>query len=220
MKEKPKLKKFAVLSVIFILIAGGALAATHYYEAAKQEMELAAKKEREAKEWAARKEAEKKQVLDEINELTAKQEAANNAKVNLSRFVVERSRFYKVSEKYSSGEKPIIDLAVIELAVRNDTDQAVARAYFKGTISSPGRSVPWLVKEFNYSIKGGLEPGEKANWKLAPHQFYNLAAPLDAILTVDVVRLDGADGKAIFDASSLTEYEQRRLIELKSKFNQ
>jgi Ca2+/Na+ antiporter len=227
MKEKPKPKKLAVLSVFFALIVGGALAATHYYETAKQTKELAERKEKEAKEFAAKKEnevkelaarqeAEKNQALEEIKELMAKQEAVNNAKFNLSRFVVERSRFYKYKERYR--EKP-----AIELTVRNGTDQAVARAYFKGTISSPGRSVPWLVEEFNYSIKGGLEPGEKANWRLAPNQFGEwgqVDAPSDAIFTVDVVRLDGADEKAIFDASGLTEYEQRRLIELKSEFAQ
>ena len=25
---------------------------------------------------------------------------------------------------------------------------------------SPGRSVPWLKEDFNYTIPGGLEPGE------------------------------------------------------------
>ena len=96
-------------------------------------------------------------------------------------------------EKEYMGNQPII-----ELTVENRTGQAISRAYFEGTLASPNRSVPWHKDTFNYSISGGLEPGEKAAWSLAPNMFSGwgkIEAPADAVFTVTVERLDGADGE-------------------------
>ena len=129
---------------------------------------------------------------------------------------MSKSRFYQKAQAYGLGNQPII-----EITVNNGTGSAVARAYFKGTIASPGRSVPWLVESFNYSISGGLEPGETQSWSLAPNQFSDwgkVEAPKDAIFTVTVERLDGADGKPLFDAGAFTERDAIRLTTLQEKY--
>jgi hypothetical protein len=105
--------------------------------------------------------------------------------------------------------------------VRNGTDKAVARAYFEGTIASPDRSVPWHKDTFNYSISGGLEPGEQATWNLAPNMFSDwgkIDAPSDAVFTVTVERLDGADGEPIYSTTEFGEYERERLEQLKKEY--
>jgi hypothetical protein len=165
---------------------------------------------------AARAERERQQALAEIQELAEKQKKSEAAKTELARFEVSKSRFYQETNKYGIGTEPII-----EITVKNATDSAVARAYFKGTIASPGRSVPWLVDTFNYSIRGGLEPGEAQSWKLAPNQFSDwgkVDPPKDAIFTVTVERLDGADGKPLFDAGAFTERDATRLATLQEKY--
>jgi len=71
--------------------------------------------------------------------------------------------------------------------------------------------VPWVEDDFNYQIPGGLEPGEEARWKLSPNMFSDwgkVDAPPEAVLTVTVLRLDGADGEemlSIRDAAEVVE---------------
>ena len=141
-----------------------------------------------------RKAKEKEQALEEIKELEIKQANNELARQELKAFEILRSRFY-LQEKRYSGKQPII-----ELTVKNGTSSAVSRAYFEGTIASPNRSVPWFKDTFNYSISGGLEPNEEASWSLAPNMFSDwgkVEAPADAVFTVTIERLDGADGKPI-----------------------
>ena len=161
-----------------------------------------------------REEKERTQALAEIKELEGKQAKAAQAREKLVAFEVVRSRFYKSSGFL--GDQP-----VIELTVKNGTATAVSRAHFRGTLASPGRSVPWLRDDFNYEISGGLEPGETATWRLSPNMFSDwgkVEAPKDAVLTVDVVRIDGPDKEPLFDAEGLSEHDSERLAELKAKF--
>ncbi len=163
-----------------------------------------------------RQQKERAQALAEIKELEEKQSQAKRAKVELAKFQVIRSRFYKVKEMFL-GDQP-----VIELTVKNGTTQPVSRAYFVGTLASPGRAVPWLKEEFNYQISGGLEPGESASWRLSPNMFVGgwsrVEAPKDAILTVEVVELEGIDGKSLFSSREFTSEDAERLTELKKKY--
>lgn len=160
-------------------------------------------------EMKAREEA---QAKAEIAELLERKERAAKDKASLANFVVERSRFYRVPQEYI-GPK-----TVIELTVKNGTGAAVSRAYFRGTLATPGRAVPWIRDEFNYEIRGGLEPGESATWYLEPNMFSDwgqVEAREDAVFTVEVLRLDGADSNALFDASAFSEDDEKRLANLK-----
>ena len=164
---------------------------------------------------AEREQKEREQALQEIAELRKKKQDADSDREKLAAFEVTRSRFYKQSQRFG-GPKPII-----EVSVKNGTDQAVSRAYFRGTLASPGRSVPWLRKKFNYSISGGIEPGETASWELAPNQFSEwgtVESPADAVFTVEVTKIDGSDGETLYDSEGLSEREQERLDELTEKF--
>ncbi len=163
-----------------------------------------------------RKERERQQALEEIRELEAKRINSEKAREELKKFQVIRSRFY-LREHQFMGKQPII-----ELTVNNGTRHAVSRAYFEGTLASPNRSVPWHKDTFNYRISGGLEPGEKATWNLAPNMFSDWAkvdVPKDAVFTVTVEQLDGPDGKAIYSAREFSESDRERLDELKKQYD-
>ena len=154
---------------------------------------------------------EAKKAVDELAILKAE---AEKARARLAKFEVVSARYAKKKRQYF-GVEPRIDLEV-----KNDTGAAVSRAYFRGTLRSPGRSVPWLEDTFNYEISGGLEHGETAKWSLAPNMFsdWGTVEPgADAILHVDVLRLDGADGNPLFDASDWGPEQEERL-EMLSKF--
>ncbi|MFH2349653.1 DUF6694 family lipoprotein [Enterobacter hormaechei] len=162
-----------------------------------------------------REKKEKEQAIQEIKELEAKQSASVEAADKLKAFKVERSRFYLEKQNYGP------DQPVLDISVENGTDKSVARAFFKGVISSPGRSVPWYTDTFNYEIPGGLEPGEKAHWKLEPNMFSdwaNVNAPDDAIFTVTVTELRDVDGKSIFGTTEFSEQDAERLKKLKEKY--
>lgn len=110
---------------------------------------------------------------------------------------------------------------IIELTVYNGTNQAISRAYFTGTLSSPNRSVPWLKDDFNYPIPGGLEPGEEVTWSLAPNMFSDwgtVNAAKDAILLVEVRRLDDAMGEQLYSLNVFGDQEAERLNELLNSY--
>ncbi|WP_241644984.1 hypothetical protein [Rosenbergiella metrosideri] len=107
------------------------------------------------------------------------------------------------------------------MSVENGTNKAIARAYFKGVIASPGREVPWLTDTFNYQISGGLEPGEKAEWNLAPNIFSDwgkVNAPSDAVFTVTVIRVDDAQGNPVFGDAEFSERDAKRLAEFQAEY--
>lgn len=159
----------------------------------------------------------KEQAKGEIEELYEKNAQAEKDKQMLAKFEVKRSRFYKRKQgTYYVTEEPII-----ELTVMNGTDKAVSRAYFTGTLASPNRSVPWIKDDFNYQISGGLEPGEEVTWYLAPNVFSDwgeVDAPKDAVLTVEVKKLDGPDGAEMYSINNFGEAEQERLEELLANY--
>jgi hypothetical protein len=164
---------------------------------------------------AERQAREREQALNEIQELEKARIEVDKSREELKKFSILRSRF-SLKERDFMGKQP-----VIELTVKNGTNSPVSRAYFNGVIASPNRSVPWLKDDFNYSIKGGLEPNEEASWSLAPNMFSDwgkVDAPADAVFTVTVERLDGPDGKTLFSTTGFGEQEAKRLDELKSKY--
>lgn len=156
---------------------------------------------------------ERAQVIAEIKELEDKKAGAVAARAQLAKFEVNRSRFRQVPQRFG-GPEPVINLTV-----RNGTSAAISRAYFVGTVATPGRSVPWIRESFNYQIAGGLEPGETAEWSLAPNQFSpwgKTDVPAGAVLTIDVVKLDGPDGKVLYDAEFGVD-DEKRLARLKEQ---
>lgn len=182
----------------------------------EREAKRKAEEEQRRQEQAARDAERKRQAaLEEIQTLEADMAKADAAANELGKFQVLNSRYYvKVTKSsfYTDRSK------IIEVSVRNGTDKPVSRAYFKGTLASKERSVPWAVDTFNYTIPGGLEPGEKATWKLMGDysDFATAGAPEDAVLTVIVERLDGASGEPIADSRVFDERKAKRLEELQA----
>jgi hypothetical protein len=79
-----------------------------------------------------RRSKEREQASSEIAELRQKKQAAEKAKGELAKFKVTRSRFYRQEQRFGGAEP------IIELALTNNTGVAISRAYFTGTLASPG----------------------------------------------------------------------------------
>lgn len=112
--------------------------------------------------------------------------------------------------------------ATIVLSVENETKHPVSHAFFIGRVVSPGRSVPWIEHSFNYTIAGGLEPGERATWRLKPSTFQgswtSVTVPRGATLDVQVVKLEGPDGAPLWGGARFTAGDQRLLDSLTHRF--
>lgn len=146
-----------------------------------------------------------------------------NRKIEFEKKLAALRVFRVLDAKYYKEDSIAGKYPVIELTVQNDTQYSVKCAYFRGVVSSPGRSVPWINGTFIHTISGGIEPGEKANWKLAQNKYMEWGrddAPADALFTVTVYRLDGPDDKELFGDAEFSEYDQKRLEELESKYGQ
>lgn len=152
-----------------------------------------------------------------VSNLVEEQKRAAEAQKNLRDFQVLRSRFYK-RENALGMEEPILDLTV-----ENATDTAISRVFFTGTIKSPERAVPWLdSKSFNYTVPGGVEPGEQTRWRLKPNMFSewgNVDAPDDAEFSVEVVELRGPDGETLWSSRDFGDQEQAELDSLRSRLD-
>src|SRR6266508_4249965 len=85
---------------------------------------------------------------------------------------------------------------------QSQTMQALSRIYYHGTVTSLGRSIPWLDEDFNNEVAGGLEPGETKHLQLSPNMFSNWETREtqgrdDLVLMVRVVNAEGAEKKKL-----------------------
>jgi hypothetical protein len=146
----------------------------------------------------------------EVAKLEKKQADSEQARQQLKQFQVLQASAQ--IEKRGSRKQ-----WVRVVVVKNDTDQVVSHAYFRGTLQSAGRDTPVLTDTFNHKVKGGIQPGEQAEWKIHPSKssaWKGLEESADMTYTVEVVRLDGANGKPVFK-NDFTADDQRRLDAIK-----
>lgn len=165
---------------------------------------------------AARKEKEREQALQEIAELEKQRKDAEADTESIRKFEVTRSRFWLERERYSIRSQP-----KIALSLKNGTDHAVARVFATGTIATPGRSVPWLKEDFNFSISGGIEPGETYDTVLEPNMFSdwgNISPPADAVFTVTIIELVGNEDVKLLSSRRFSDSDRERLAELRKLF--
>jgi hypothetical protein len=121
---------------------------------------------------------------------------------------------------------------IIELTVKNGAGHPVSRACFRGTLQTPGRTIPWTKGKFEYKIPGGLEPGEQAEWKIVLSYLSLLSSDAntsvnwfeteeqpDAVLHVEAIRLDGADGEP-FLQGGFDDRDQKKLDSLKKQLSE
>ena len=188
------------------------MALVDYDQAPEVTAKLEARTKAEA-DW--RKTAVEASAKSERDLLLKQQADAEAAKAEIAKFAVEKASFYFVQDGFIN--KPVIDVVV-----RNNTAQPVTRFYARGVITIPDRATPLLDEEFNYTVKGGLKPGEIQNLKLCPNMFSEwgkVARDRALTLTVKIQRLGGLDEKPLFE-SEFTEQAAARLAALQKVIEQ
>lgn len=99
-------------------------------------------------------------------------------------------------EKTSFGSQP-----TVHIEVKNEYKKAVSEIYFSAVLKSRGRTVPWAKGNFNYKIKGGLEPDEFGDWDLELNMFGdfgNLEPRDDYVFDVTVKEVTDHEGKKLY----------------------
>jgi len=159
---------------------------------------------------AERAKEELKSVTAEIATLEKNKVEAGKAQALLGQIVVTKTRYYWGGSRYYP--EPLLDLTVT-----NNTGMALSRLYFHGIVSTPGRSIPWIEESFNYTVPGGIEPGETKRLQLAPNRFSKWGARetqgrTDLVFTVTAVNADNAEKKQI--AAEFDKSDAERLAKL------
>src|SRR5262249_44093685 len=125
-----------------------------------------------------------------------------------AQITVSDARFWYQAQRYGRDEP------VISFTLDNKGRIAIKRIFMEGTLQTPGRSVPWLKETFNHEVRGGIEPGEKQKFDLAPNQFGEWGkvpkeAAGTAVLTLRVVAFEDPSGKKLGDDSEFVARRQK-----------
>lgn len=127
------------------------------------------------------------------------------------------------SPRFRIEESMFMDEPAIEFTITNGTQTAIRRGFFHGTVTSEGRSIPWVDEDFSYEFVGGLEPGETGRLKLAPNMFGNwnvkeLKGRDDVNLAVTLVNLEGANGETLLTGDpGETASKEREMVALQTQ---
>lgn len=164
-----------------------------------------------ADDFKEKKKAEPSKKLS-AEELVEFYEEKKSKLEKMKQFKILGAKFY--FEKRSFMTEPVIDLSV-----KNNSPIAISSVSLHGKLSSPDRTLPWVEDDFSYSIPGGLEPGESAQWKLKPSIMddWNKAPQdrKDMVFNVAVKSVTFADGTEI-ESSVFTIEDAEKLSDARN----
>jgi hypothetical protein len=147
-----------------------------------------------------------------VAELEEGRVASEQARQDLKPFVLRKSRVYKRNRGF-------LQWPVIELRAENKTEYKVWLVHFRAALLRPGNAEPWLVEEFDQLVLNGMEPGQRALWRVEPLQeeWVTLIEPHPNLrFTLEVTRLEALGGEVIaatewgeIEAAKLEIYQQK-----------
>lgn len=128
---------------------------------------------------------------------SAEKEAVKKRGV-LDQIAITNPHFKITKNDYSSQSE-------VSFLLKNNGKIAIKRFFIHAILATPGRSVPWVDDSFNHEVSGGVEPGESQFFNLAPNSFsawgrVDAAQAKDAVLTLELIDIEGPDGKRLITA--------------------
>lgn len=136
-----------------------------------------------------------KQKQERIAELQKKVDALAKKRAGDEAASKELGKFTVSDTGISQAQRQIIGkIITLRLTVRNGTATPVSRVAMRATVFSEGRAIPWLEESVNYTVAGGVEPGESKTWELNPNMFgkwSSLEVTPEMRVRIDVTGLDG-----------------------------
>jgi hypothetical protein len=133
------------------------------------------------------------EVQSAVTELEQAKVGSDEARAELDRFKLEKSRVYKRNRGF-------LEWPVIEFKAENNTDDEIWLIHFRAALMRPGYAEPWLIETFDQLVLNGLAPGARDLWRLEPEQreWVTLIDPHpDFRFTLEIMRLEGLGGTVI-----------------------
>lgn len=152
----------------------------------------------------------REKLVQEHNKIAKKKNDFIMAKKMITTFKVVKSRLFK--EKASGSD---IMVPILEMNVKNGTDQAVFKVHFDWDITNPSNGESKGERGVVYEIPEGIQPNDAAVWKITP-KITDIEISPEFKLKINIIQLDDKNGEALFGGNKLTEKEEERLAELKS----
>lgn len=152
----------------------------------------------------------REKLVQEHNKIAKKKNEYIMAKKMITVFKVVRSRLFKEKASGSDAMVPIL-----EMNVKNGTDQAVYKVHFDWELSNPNNGESKGERGLVYEIPEGFQPNDAAVWKITS-KITDLEISPELKLKINITQLDDKNGEPLFGGNKLTEKEEERLAELKS----
>ena len=133
------------------------------------------------------------EVQTAVTELEQARVGSEEARAELDRFKLEKSRVYKRNRGF-------LEWPVIEFKAENNTDDVIWLIHFRAALLRPGYDEPWLIETFDQLVLNGLAPGDRDLWRIEPEQreWVTLIDPHpDFRFTLEIMRLEGLGGTVI-----------------------
>lgn len=142
---------------------------------------------------------------------------ARAKRILLDQVSITNSRFYYDKPDIISVTKPII-----AFDITNGTKLAIKTISLQARVQTPGRAIAWHEAGILYEFKGGLEPGEHQDLKLAANMFSDWGKiPKEvvsgAVTTLTLVGIEDANGTKINEAVDAAAIKKRdQLLKIKT----
>ena len=132
-------------------------------------------------------------------EAVAAEQKLAEQKIFLQQVAITNARF-------TFEKTGFLDQPTISFTVANKGSIPIKRIFVHGKVQTPGRAIPWVDADFNYSFPGGLEPKETKALNLSPNMFSDWGkVPKEAvkgsILDLTLTSFEDAAAKSYGDDS-------------------
>lgn len=113
------------------------------------------------------------------------------------------------------------NMNVLSFKVKNNTSRTIVR--ISGHVASVRKesNVPFLEDEFNYTIPGGIMPGETRKLELIPqigHKFYNATIPQESIFQVTLNKIEDIGRKEIASLKQVSKDDLEKKESILSEY--
>lgn len=106
------------------------------------------------------------------------------------------------SSIFHAQKNGFLDSKLISFNIKNGSKTVIKTIHLHGKLQTPGRTLPWIEADINYSFPGGLEPGEAKHLDLEPNMMSDWNNAEDqwmktGVLTLTLTSIDDATGSNI-----------------------
>lgn len=142
------------------------------------------------------------------------------------RMVLDQVSLSNPNFRFETPDVISVTKPIIAFGITNGTSIAIKTISVRARVQTPGRAIPWNEGGFLYEFKGGLEPGEHQDLRLALNMFSDWGKiPKEAVTsaetTLTLVGIEDANGTKINEAVDASASKKRdQLLEAEASIRE